>query len=138
LASLRSFCSLSPVSSAGSATRWVCRGRWCWSVSFAWQSALSERLERLSPMRARTARPSRDRSGGRLRLFTRDPHARRLRAYPGRSGRDPLFGLGLARENPRWGYQRISGELNGLGIIVSATTVQKILRHARLGPAGER
>jgi putative transposase len=28
--------------------------------------------------------------------------------------------------------------LNGLGIIVSATTVRKILRQAGLGPAGER
>jgi putative transposase len=46
--------------------------------------------------------------------------------------------LRLARENPRWGYQRIVGEMNGLGIAVSATTVAKILRQAGLGPAGER
>lgn len=48
--------------------------------------------------------------------------------YAGRSGRPPVGGeirqlvLRLARENPRWGYQRIVGELNGLGLAVSATT----------------
>jgi hypothetical protein len=36
------------------------------------------------------------------------------------------------------GYQRIAGELNGLGITVSATTVRKLLRETGLGPAGER
>jgi putative transposase len=61
-----------------------------------------------------------------------------------RRGRPPIseeiraLVLRLARENPRWGYQRIAGELNGLGIAVSATTVAKILRQAGLGPAGER
>ena len=40
----------------------------------------------------------------------------------------------LARENPRWGYQRIVGELKGLGIVVSATTAKKILREEQLGP----
>jgi putative transposase len=61
-----------------------------------------------------------------------------------RSGRPPIGGeisalvLRLARENPRWGYQRIAGELHGLGITVSATTVRKILRQAGLGPSGER
>src|SRR5256712_8050138 len=46
--------------------------------------------------------------------------------------------LRLARENPRWGYQRIVGELNGLGLTVSPTTVRKILRQAGLGPTRER
>ncbi len=64
--------------------------------------------------------------------------------YTGRSGRPPIGGeirelvLRFARENPRWGYQRIVGELNGLGLGVSATTVKKILRDAGLGPAGSR
>ena len=46
--------------------------------------------------------------------------------------------LRLARENPRWGYQRIAGELKGLGMSVSATTVRKPLRESDLRPAGER
>jgi putative transposase len=64
--------------------------------------------------------------------------------YPGRRGRPPIsreiseLVLRLARENPRWGYQRIAGELNGLGFAVSATTVRKLLHQAGLGPAGER
>jgi putative transposase len=64
--------------------------------------------------------------------------------YPGRVGRPPIGGeirelvLRLARENPRWGYQRIAGELRGLGFAVAATTVRKLLREAGLGPAGER
>jgi putative transposase len=46
--------------------------------------------------------------------------------------------LRLARENPRWGYQGIVGELAGIGVGVSATTVAKILRQAGVSPAGAR
>jgi putative transposase len=50
----------------------------------------------------------------------------------------PALVLRLARENPRWGYQRIVGELAGVGQRVSATTVAKILRQAGMSPAGAR
>jgi len=46
--------------------------------------------------------------------------------------------LRLAQENARWGYPRIVGELKGLGITISATTVRAWLRAAGLGPAGKR
>ncbi len=44
----------------------------------------------------------------------------------------------LARENARWGYVRIQGELLKLGISVSATTVATVLRRSGLGPAPRR
>ena len=46
--------------------------------------------------------------------------------------------LRLARENPHWGYRRIVGELKGVGISVSATSVRKVLLDAGLRPAPER
>jgi putative transposase len=44
----------------------------------------------------------------------------------------------LARENTAWGYRRIVGELHGLGIGVSASSVRSILIRHRLPPAPER
>ena len=64
--------------------------------------------------------------------------------YARRAGRPPIrheiraLVLRLARENPRWGYQRIVGELKGLGVAVSATTVRTWLRDAGVGPVGTR
>ncbi len=44
----------------------------------------------------------------------------------------------LARENPRWGYLRIVGELQKLGITVSKTSVASVLRRHGLPPAPRR
>jgi transposase InsO family protein len=46
--------------------------------------------------------------------------------------------LRLARENPRWGYLRIVGELKKLGVSVSATSVRNVLRRHRFKPAPRR
>ena len=46
--------------------------------------------------------------------------------------------LRLGRENSRWGYMRIRGELLKLGVKVSATTIATVLRRAGLGPAPRR
>jgi putative transposase len=61
-----------------------------------------------------------------------------------RGGRPPLADhvvaliLRLARENPRWGYRRIQGELKKLGMSVSATTVRTVLLGNGLRPARRR
>jgi len=69
---------------------------------------------------------------------------RRRWSYPHRPGRPPLdrrvqgLVLRLARENPAWGYRRIVGELESLGICVSATSVRTILLRHGLPPAPQR
>jgi hypothetical protein len=44
----------------------------------------------------------------------------------------------LAMENPCWGYMRIVGECRRLGVRVSASSVRRIRRRHRLGPAPRR
>src|SRR3954452_24190744 len=75
-------------------------------------------------------------------------HRRFVRRRPprpqGKPGRPPLgretaaLVVRLGRENPRWGYMRIRGELKKLGIEVSATTIATLLRLSGLGPAPRR
>jgi len=61
-----------------------------------------------------------------------------------RGGRPPLADpvvaliLRLARENPRWGYRRMQGELKKLGIRVSATSIRAVLLGNGLRPAPRR
>ena len=44
----------------------------------------------------------------------------------------------LATENPRWGYQRLQGELQQLGVRVSATAIRTTLRRHGLDPTPRR
>jgi putative transposase len=59
-------------------------------------------------------------------------------------GRPPVPGqvqqliVRLARENPRWGYQRIRGELLRLGCQISASSIRRVLRAHGVDPALRR
>jgi putative transposase len=63
------------------------------------------------------------------------------RPGPGKPRLDPEtveLIIRIARENPRWGYLRIGGELLKLGTRVSATAIRTVLRRHGLGPAPRR
>ena len=61
-----------------------------------------------------------------------------------RRGRPPVSAacveivVRLARENPRWGYGKIEGELLKLGHRVSRSAIKRLLRQHGLPPAPER
>jgi putative transposase len=60
------------------------------------------------------------------------------------TGRPPLdpeirrLVVRMAKDNPRWGYLRIQGELRKLGIRVGASSVKRLLAREGLGPATRR
>ena len=81
------------------------------------------------------------RPGAYWRIVRRRWAARSLRGKIGRPATRrniKALVLRLAGENPGWDYRRIHGELAGLGVGVSASTVWETLNKAGIDPAPRR
>jgi hypothetical protein len=75
------------------------------------------------------------------RELVRRKWARRGRTPAGRPATDPAIAaliVRLARENPRWGYAHIHGELAKLGHTVGRSTIRAILRRQGVPPVPRR
>ena len=72
-----------------------------------------------------------------VRLFWRRTSAPRSQPSPLATGTIEFIRQ-MARDNPRWGAERIRGELLNLGIRESKRTIQQYTRHVpRSRPAGQ-
>jgi len=104
----------------------------------AWLAALSRLLPRRRWSQVFLVRPETV-----LRWHSR--HVARRWTYPNEpKGRPPIpdelaqLIVRLASENPTWGYERVRGELLGLGHRVAGSTIHKVLRQHHLDPAPRR